>query len=130
MTSSAEGLAAVAAADAVLDVLRSGDPSAADQVLAPGAVLWHNDGTGEVSATEGFAAVAGLHARVAGLRVEVVAAAQLEDGAVIRYEVTGRVRDTGTGLTARNCIFVTVSDGLVTRIDEYVDPTFGRQLGF
>ncbi len=119
----------VEAALAVLDVLSKGDPDAADHVLAPDAVLWHNDGTGEVPAKAGFAGARGLHQLVEGLTVHVVLAQPIQGGAVMRFEVRGTVRSTGNELRARNCMFATVVEGRLTQIDEYLDPTFTSQLG-
>jgi ketosteroid isomerase-like protein len=121
--------AALEAALAVLEVLATGDPTAADHVLAPEAVLWHNDGNGEAPARQGFAAASGLHRMVDGLRVDVLMAEPLPAGAVMRFEVRGTVRNTGADLCARNCMFATVVDGQITRVDEYLDPTFLGQLG-
>ena len=114
---------------AVLDVLATGNPHAADHVLADDAVLWHNDGNGEAQAAEGFAGASGLHQIVEDLTVEVLLAEPLPTGAVLRFEVHGTVRGTGGQLCARNCMFATVVDGRITRVDEYLDPTFLAQLG-
>jgi ketosteroid isomerase-like protein len=117
------------AALAVLEVLATGDPGAADHVLAPDAVLWHNDGTGEVPAAQGFAGARGIHELVDGLQVDVLLAEPITGGAVMRFEVRGTVKSTGDELCARNCMFATVVDGRITRVDEYMDPTFVSQLG-
>lgn len=114
---------------AVLEILSTGDPSVADHVYAPDAVLWHNDGTGELDAREFSTGAPGLKAMIEGLTVEIVLAESLPGGAVVRYEIRGTVKSTGHALCARNCIFATVVDGMVTRVDEYLDPTFAAQLG-
>jgi uncharacterized protein len=116
-------------AASVLDVLATGDPHAADEVLSPGAVLWHNDGTGDLPAEEGFARVGALHELVDAVRVDIVLAEAIPGGAVLRFEVRGTVRSTGEQLCARNCMFTLIVDGRVTRVDEYMDPTFTAQLG-
>ena len=114
---------------AVLDVLAKGDPDAADHVLDPHCVLWHNDGNGEVPARQGFAGARAIHELVDGLEVDVLLAEEIPGGAVMRFEVRGTVKRTGNALCARNCMFATVVDGRITRVDEYVDPSFGPQLG-
>ena len=101
----------VEAAATVLDVLATGDPHAADDVLAPGAVLWHNDGTGELPIEEGFARAGALHEMVDGVRVEVTAAEAIPGGAVLRFEVHGMVKSAGEQLCAHNCMFTTIVDG-------------------
>ena len=117
------------AALAVLEVLATGDPGAADHVLDPDAVLWHNDGSGEVPARHGFAGARAIHEIVEGLQVDVLLAEPIPGGAVMRFEVRGQVRSTGRELRACNCMFATVVEGRLTRIDEYIDPTFTTQLG-
>ena len=112
----------------VLDVLAKGDPDAADHVLDPQAVLWHNDGIGEVPAKQGFAGARVVHELVEGLNVHLVLAEPVPGGAVMRFEVRGTVKSTGAELRACNCMFATVVGGRITRIDEYIDPTFGTQL--
>jgi ketosteroid isomerase-like protein len=117
------------AALAVLEVLATGDPGAADHVLTADAVLWHNDGTGEVPAALGFAGARAIHDLVDELQVDVLMAEPIPGGAVMRFEVKGTVKSTGGELCARNCLFATVVDGRITRVDEYTDPTFLTQLG-
>lgn len=113
----------------VLDVLRTGDAEVAAQILAPEAVLWHNDGSGEINARDGLEMAGGLHALVDDVDVEEILAGSTETGAFIRYQVVGRVKSSGGQLRAHNCIFVTVEDAQLTRIDEYFDPTFAAHLG-
>ena len=44
-------------------------------------------------------------------------------------EISDLVRASGKPFEMQNCLIVTTSgDGLITRIDEYVDPTVGAQL--
>ena len=101
-----------------------------DTLLAPDAVVWHNNDGIDMPARDAFAGGAGLRALVEDLRVAVVQEDAIPGGAVARVEIRGTVRSSGGELCARNCIFVTVADdGRLQRIDEYVDPTFLTQLG-
>jgi ketosteroid isomerase-like protein len=116
--------------DALNAALESGAPDDAIEQLADGAVLWHNDDKVEMDAAEGIARVAGLHMLVDGVRVEVVQVVPLPNGWFQRIVLRGRVRASGSELAAHNCAVVTLSDdGRISRIDEYVDPTFLAQLG-
>jgi ketosteroid isomerase-like protein len=117
---------AVRALNAALESGRSDD---AATHLAPGAVLWHNDDKTEIDAAEGIARVAGLHALVDNVRVEIVDAAPLANGWFQRIVLRGMVKSTKGELAAHNCAFIALMDGRITRIDEYVDPTFLAQLG-
>lgn len=116
-------------ADVLVGLLESGSPAVVLGCLAPGAVLWHNSDKHEGDAATGMLAVAGLHGLVAQVRVEVVERAELPDGFLQRFVLRGVVKDSGAPLAAHQCILVRVDGTLITRIDEYVDPTFGAQLG-
>jgi hypothetical protein len=109
--------------------LESGSPEVVIRFVAPRAVLWHNDDKVEMDAVEGVGRVAGLHGLVDGVRVDVVQLEPISTGWLQRIVLRGRVRATGHELAAHNCAVVHLTDGLITRIDEYVDPTMLAQLG-
>ena len=109
--------------------LESGSPEVVIRFVAPRAVLWHNDDKVEMDAVEGVGRVAGLHGLVDGVRVDVVQLEPISTGWLQRIVLRGRVRATGHELAAHNCAVVHLTDGLITRIDEYVDPTMLAKLG-
>jgi ketosteroid isomerase-like protein len=113
----------------LVGLLETGAATEALACLAPGAVLWHNSDKQDVDARAGFAAVTGLHALVEDVGVEVLERAALPDGFLQRYVIRGRVKASGAPLAAHHCIFVRTDGALITRIDEYVDPTLTAQLG-
>ena len=114
--------------ETVMGMLETGEPGPTIGLLAPGAVLWHNDDAVEIDAKTGFERIGGLHALVKDVHVEVTRADQISDGVVIRFVIGGVVKSSGAPLAARNCIFVHLDGGRITRVEEYVDPTFRSQL--
>ena len=116
--------------DALNAALRSASVDDVIDHLAPGAVAWHNDDKIEIDAVENMKRLPGLHQLVDGVDVEVLQSEPLESGWLQRFVLRGTVRSTGNALAAHNCVVVHLADGLITRIDEYVDPTLGTQLGF
>ena len=126
MTAQASIDVAAVALDAMLE---SGSPDEVLGLLAPDAVLWHNDDKTAVPAAAGVRGVAGLHALLADVRVEVVQHEQLSNGFLHRFAIHGVVRASGAPLLAHNCVVVSKEDLSIVRIDEYVDPTFRMQLG-
>ena len=50
------------------------------------------------------------------------------DGFVMQFVMRGIVTANGKPFEMQNCIVVSMIDGKVTRIDEYVDPTVAAQL--
>jgi ketosteroid isomerase-like protein len=109
--------------------LEGRDPDGFVAVLAPGAIVWHNHDRTEVDARENMAAVGMLAQLVDGLKSERVLLGPTDTGFVLQFVVRGTVRSSGNDFEMQNCIVVTTTDdGLVSRIDEYVDPTVGAQL--
>jgi ketosteroid isomerase-like protein len=97
--------------------------------LAPGAVVWHNHDRKEVDARENMAAIGMLGQLVEELDNEHVLLASIDNGFVLQFVTRGKVRSNGNSFEMQNCLVVTTdADGLITRIDEYVDPTVGAQL--
>jgi ketosteroid isomerase-like protein len=60
---------------------------------------------------------------------EIVREFPIEGGVVAQLELTGTVKRSGAPLRARNCVFLYERSGQVLRVEEYLDPTFGSQLG-
>jgi ketosteroid isomerase-like protein len=109
--------------------LAGGDPDGFVAVLAPGAIVWHNHDRKEVDARENMAAIGMLGQLVDNLKNERVLLSPTGTGFVLQFVVRGTVRSSGNDFEMQNCIVVTTTDdGLISRIDEYVDPTVGAQL--
>jgi len=105
------------------------DADAFVAALAPGAIVWHNYDRKEVDARENMAAIAMLSQLVGGLKNEHLLLAPIDNGFVLQFVVHGTVNSSGNPFEMHNCIIVTTTDdGLMQRIDEYVDPTVGAQL--
>jgi ketosteroid isomerase-like protein len=118
-----------AIADAFDDALTGKGGDAFVGVLAPGAVVWHNHDRQDVDARDNMAAVDMLSQLVDELANERRLFAPIDDGFVLQYVTRGKVRSSGKPFEMHNCLIVhTDADGLVTSIDEYVDPTVGGQL--
>jgi hypothetical protein len=97
--------------------------------LAPGALIWHNHDRKEVDARDNMAAIGMLGQLVEELENEHVLLAPIDGGFLLQYVTRGKVRSNGNPFEMQNCLIVfTTDDGLIRRIDEYVDPTVGAQL--
>ena len=115
----------IAAFDAALV---GGEPDAFVEALTPGAVVWHNSDHNEVDARENMAGIAMLGQLVDDLANEHLLFTPTADGFVLAYVTRGTVRSNGNPFEMHNCLIVrTTDDGLIERIDEYVDPTVGAQ---
>jgi ketosteroid isomerase-like protein len=105
------------------------DADAFVAALAPGAIVWHNYDRKEIDARENMGAIAMLSQLVDELENEHVLLAPIDNGFVLQFVTRGKVRSNGNPFEMQNCLIVTTTDdGLIRRIDEYVDPTVGAQL--
>ena len=59
---------------------------------------------------------------------QTVRCAPIDNGFVLQFALQGTLISNGRNFEMSNCIVATTVDGMITRIDEYVDPTTGAQL--
>ncbi len=113
----------------------AGDLEAVAAMYAPDAVIWINATGTEMAAADGVAVLASLHRRAAAVRYEVLEVIPTARGYVQRHvlHVTVPARDghPAQDLAVPACLVVRVQDGLITRLDEYLDsgqiaPLFAR----
>jgi ketosteroid isomerase-like protein len=111
------------------DAITGKDADAFVAALAPGAIVWHNHDRKEVDARENMAAIAMLAQIVDELENEHVRLMPVDGGFVLQFVTKGKVRSNGKPFEMQNCLIVhTDAQGLISSIDEYVDPTVGAQL--
>ena len=100
---------------------RTNDGDAYRSLCAPGAVTWHNFDEIEVPTDKSVRTVAWLHKTVKDLTWTDVALSPTPTGFVSQTIMTG---STPKGeLRILSCVLVTLNDdGLITRVEEYLDP--------
>ena len=99
---------------------RTNDAEAYTAMCAPEAVTWHNFDDAEVTTAQTLRTIAWLHRNVADLAWFDVALHPTPAGFVSQTILTGTA--VGGTLRAHSCIVVTLNDdGLVTRVEEYLD---------
>jgi ketosteroid isomerase-like protein len=89
--------------------------------------VWHNFSNAEQSKAENLAVLEGLVASVESLRYEVHERVLLGDRVLQRHDLRCRTR-SGEEIVIPACIFVTVRDGRIQRIDEYLDTAQANRL--
>lgn len=108
-------------ADRFATASRTNDGEAYAALCAPGAVTWHNFDDLEVSTEQTIRTVAWLHRTVPDLAWTDVALYPIPSGFVSQTIMTGTA--PGGALRVHSCVIVTLDDhGLVTRVEEYLDP--------
>jgi len=95
----------------------------ADDIL-----VWHNFSNKTQTKTENLQTLDGLTRNVAQIRYDVTERVLLGDRVMQRHLLRCRI-STGEEFVIPACIFVTVRDGKITRIDEYLDTAQSNALG-
>ena len=100
---------------------RSNDSEAYTSLCSPTAVTWHNFDDQAVDTAHTLGTIAWLHRTVADLAWEDVALLPTPTGFVSQTIMTGTA--PGGSLRVHSCVVATLDDdGLVARVEEYLDP--------
>lgn len=109
-----------AIADEFFAAIPKGDGDTLDRLYADDAGVWHNfDGVTQTKA-EGLQMLAQFAAAVES-RYDVAERYVVGDTLIQRHDIHTRVRETGATNVIRVAIFLTIRDGQVHRIYEYLD---------
>lgn len=108
----------------LFDAIETGDAATVKALYAPGATLWTNVTQRDAAAAEVAAFLPVLAKRMPDRRYANRRVSVFDGGFVQRHRLTG-TRGDGARVAVECCVVVTVADGLVTRIEEYLD---SRQL--
>jgi uncharacterized protein len=105
---------------AFMTAIAAGDVDTLRRIYHPAARIWHNDEDAEQTAEESLRVLRWLARNVSDLRYEEIRRDPTEAGYVQRHVLRGSIAD-GTGIEVPACLFVTVTDGRISRIEEYAD---------
>lgn len=100
--------------------LEGGDIPTVEAIYTPDARIWHNDASGEQGVADNLKTLAGLHRVVTGQRYEITRRLAVEGGVFQQHVLTGTLPD-GTAIAMPAAMYLTVADGRVARIEEYLD---------
>jgi len=106
-------------AQRLTDAIESGDPNAIAACCTDNVVVWHNYDNLEVGFDVVVPMLSTLVARVPGVRYVDVRRYPIERGYVQQHVVRGDAPSGRLNLPA--CMIVDVRDGLIARIEEYLD---------
>lgn len=108
-------------AAALFAAIEAKDPEAVAALYADDVEVWHNFDDVSQSKAENLKVLTGLCSSVAQIRYEVQERLLLDDGRVLqRHRLRTRV-DSGAEIVIPACIFITVRDGRIVRLEEYLD---------
>jgi ketosteroid isomerase-like protein len=111
----------LALADKLFTAIAGNDTDALRaEVYAPDVVVWHNNDDHEQRIDENLKVLRWLHRNVAAKRYEEVRRQATPTGFVEQHVLRGTAPN-GTELNIFACLVVTVANGRIVRIDEYLD---------
>lgn len=120
MTTSTHAVDMLAIRDRFFAAVTSGDIDAVRACYAPGAVIWHNTDGVSQSVDENLRVLRWIAQNVRDFRYEDVRCQPTPTGFVEQHMTCG-ASPSGKEFAIPACIVCTVVDGLVTRLDEYLD---------
>jgi len=102
-------------------VLERGDGEAARSFYAPDAKIWHNFDDYEQTVDENLKTLAWMQRKLPVRRYNIQRREVLHDGWVQQHVMEATLPD-GKPFRMTACCVVKMKDGLITRLDEYLDP--------
>jgi ketosteroid isomerase-like protein len=108
-------------ADRLTRAYEQNDTDAIVACSAPDARIWHNIDGVEQTVEEQLGATRWLNDQFKNLRYEIVSRHSFDSGYVQEYVVHGTLTDGGETFRMPLCMSVTVRDGRIARLDEYLD---------
>jgi ketosteroid isomerase-like protein len=110
-----------ALADRMARAYEQNDADAIAACYDPAARIWHNIDGAEQTVQEQLDVTRWLHEQLKNVRYEVVSRHAFDGGYVQQYVMHGTLTNGGEAFRMPVCMNVTVSDGRIARLDEYLD---------
>jgi len=105
----------------MIAAIEAGDPAAMRSLYAPDVVVWANFDDRERDADASMAVIEWLLGATTERRYEVLRRIEIEGG-VLQQHVLHATTTAGKTFSMPACLIIRIADGLITRIDEYLDP--------
>ncbi len=105
------------------------DSDAITACYTPDARIWHNFDGAEQTVEEQLGATRWLNERLKDLKYEIVSRRFFDGGYVQQYVVHGTLADGGEAFRMPTCMNVTVRDGRIAELQEYLDSAHLKPLG-
>jgi ketosteroid isomerase-like protein len=114
-------------ADRLMAAIERSDVAATSACYRPDARIWHNFDGIEQSVDENMRSLAWMDKRLSKRKYEIVARHAFAGGFVQQHVLTGTLNN-GAAFRMPACIVVQVRDGLIARLEEYLDTAHSKAL--
>lgn len=115
-------------AAALFEAIERKAPQAVAALYADDVQVWHNFSNSCQTKAENIQVLTALCANVREIHYDVVERLLLDDGRVLQRHVLRAGVGRGEEILIPACIFVTVREGRIARIDEYLDTAQANRL--
>ncbi len=111
----------------LFEAIETGDVDAVRALYSPDAVIWHNTDGIEQTAEQNLSTLVWVVENLAERRYEDVSRS-VTDGGFVQQHFMRWTKADGTRAELPACIVARCSDGLITRIDEYLDSAHAARI--
>jgi ketosteroid isomerase-like protein len=107
-------------ADRFIDAIERGDVEAVRACYAPDAKIWHNTDKIEQTVEQNLKSVAWFGRKLPKRTYRVLRREALGDGFFQQHVLEAELPD-GAAWSLSACVVIRMQDGVITRLDEYID---------
>jgi ketosteroid isomerase-like protein len=117
----------LAFADKFVGAIQAGDPDTVRACYAPSARIWHNSDRIEQTVDQNMRVLAWFMRTLPNRTYRVIRRVALPDGFLQQHVLEATLPD-GTPWALDACVVVRMVDGLIVRLDEYIDSAKAAEL--
>jgi ketosteroid isomerase-like protein len=117
----------LAIADRFVGAIQAGDADAVRACYAPDARIWHNNDGLEQTVDQNLRVLAWFVRTLPDRKYRVIRREALPDGFLQQHLLEATLPD-GTAWAMDACVVVRMKDGLIVRLDEYIDSAKAAEL--
>jgi len=110
----------MAFADRFVAAIEAGDVDAVRACYAPDAKIWHNNDRVEQTVDQNLKVLAWFMRKMTDRKYRIVRREALSDGYLQQHVLEGALPD-GRAFSMSACCVIRMQDGVITRLDEYID---------
>ncbi|HTT98517.1 MAG TPA: nuclear transport factor 2 family protein [Rhizomicrobium sp.] len=114
-------------ADRVMQAIENNDTETIRACYAPDACIWHNFDGEEQTVDENLRTLGWVDKRLKNRKYEIISRRVFDGGYLQEHILTGTLAD-GAAFSMPACLVITVRDGRITRLAEYLDSAHVRPL--
>ncbi len=116
-----------ALADRIMRAIEQSDVETITACYAPDACIWHNFDGKEQSVDENLRTIRWIDKRLKNRKYQIVSRHSFDGGYVQQHVLTGTLNN-GQDFRMPACLIVTVRDGRIARLEEYLDSAHTQSL--